>query len=85
MTRFGRVERWAWLLATLALTAFWISRSMWSAFDPGVIQDDARQHVFWMQRLVDPGLLKDDLFADYFASQAPPGYVATLPAVARVH
>ena len=45
------------------------------SFDPLVVQDDARQHVFWMQRLVDPSLLQDDLFADYFASQAPPGFV----------
>lgn len=45
------------------------------ALDAGVIQDDARQHVFWMQRLIDPSILRNDLFADYFASQAPPGYV----------
>jgi MFS family permease len=48
---------------------------MGAAFNADLIQDDARQHVFWMQRLVDPGLLQGDLFADYFASQAPPGYV----------
>ena len=47
----------------------------WPALDAHVVQDDARQHVFWMQRLVDPSLLRDDLYADYFASQAPPGYV----------
>jgi hypothetical protein len=29
-----------------------------------------------MQRLIDPSVLQNDLFADYFASQAPPGYVA---------
>ena len=40
-----------------------------------VVQDDARQHVFWMQRFVDPELLKDDLTADYFQSVAPLGYV----------
>ena len=40
--------------------------------------DDVSEYwiVDWMQRLVDPSLLRDDLFADYFASQAPPGYVA---------
>lgn len=48
---------------------------MGAAFGSDVIQDDARQHVFWMQRLVNPSLLRDDLYADYFASQAPPGYV----------
>ena len=65
--------RVAWLAAALVFVAFWMSRSLWPALDPNVVQDDARQHVFWMQRLVDPTLLQDDLFADYFASQAPAG------------
>lgn len=64
----------AWL-AALVFVAFWMARSLWPALGANVVQDDARQHVFWMQRLVDPSLLRDDLFADYFASQAPPGYV----------
>jgi hypothetical protein len=68
----------AWLIAALVFVAYWMSRSLWPALDPSVVQDDARQHVFWMQRLVDPTLLRDDLYADYFASQAPPGYVLIL-------
>lgn len=39
-----------------------------------VVQDDARQHVFWMQRFVDPALFPQDLIADYFQSVAPSGY-----------
>lgn len=39
-----------------------------------VVQDDARQHVFWMQRFLDPSLFPDDLIADYFQSVAPAGY-----------
>ncbi len=39
-----------------------------------VVQDDARQHVFWMQRFLDPGLFPNDLIADYFQSVAPAGY-----------
>ncbi len=39
-----------------------------------VIQDDARQHVFWMQRFTEPGLFPGDLIADYFQSVAPQGY-----------
>jgi len=38
------------------------------------IQDDARQHVFWLQRLGDRQLFHDDLIADYFSSVAPQGY-----------
>ena len=39
-----------------------------------IIQDDARQHIFWMQRFVDPGAFPGDLIADYFQSVAPYGY-----------
>jgi hypothetical protein len=39
-----------------------------------IIQDDARQHVFWMLRFLDPGLFPNDLTADYFQSVAPWGY-----------
>ena len=41
-----------------------------------LVQDDARQHVFWMQRFLDPDLLPNDLIADYFQSVAPAGYTA---------
>ncbi|MDY7021454.1 MAG: hypothetical protein SWJ54_08830 [Cyanobacteriota bacterium] len=42
----------------------------------GVIQDDARQHIFWMQRFLDPELFPNDLIANYFQSVAPAGYKA---------
>ena len=38
------------------------------------VQDDARQHVFWMSRFIDPQLFPHDLIADYFQSIAPLGY-----------
>jgi hypothetical protein len=38
------------------------------------IQDDARQHIFWMQRYIDPALFPNDYIADYFQSVAPWGY-----------
>ncbi|MDY6786081.1 MAG: hypothetical protein SW833_26630 [Cyanobacteriota bacterium] len=41
-----------------------------------VIQDDARQHVFWMWRFIDPQLYPNNLMADYFQSVAQPGYAA---------
>ena len=43
-----------------------------------VVQDDARQHVFWMLRYLDPQLFPDDLIADYFQSVAPVGYYQNL-------
>ena len=45
------------------------------AFDSAyTVQDDARQHVFWLQRLNNPNLFNGDLIADYFSSVAPNGY-----------
>jgi len=41
-----------------------------------VVQDDARQYVFLMQRFADPQLLPNDLIADYYQSVTPPGYSA---------
>jgi hypothetical protein len=67
-------------------TRFWLGLSLLFAFVYGlwvwqqafgsefVVQDDARQHVFWMQRFVDPALFPQDLIADYFQSVAPTGY-----------
>jgi hypothetical protein len=39
-----------------------------------VIQDDARQHVFWTLRFLEADLFPNDLIADYFQSVAPIGY-----------
>ncbi|RMF22298.1 MAG: hypothetical protein D6756_10890 [Cyanobacteria bacterium J083] len=39
-----------------------------------MIQDDARQHVFWMLRFLDSNLFPQDIIADYFQSVAPWGY-----------
>lgn len=49
-----------------------------------VIQDDARQHIFWMQRFIDPELFSKNLIADYFQSIAPPGYKAFYQLLAAV-
>ncbi len=42
-----------------------------------IVADDAREHVFWMFRYLDPGLFPHDPIANYFQSLAPSGY-ATL-------
>lgn len=39
-----------------------------------IVQDDARQHVVWLQRYVDADLFTDDLIANYFSSLAPIGF-----------
>ncbi len=67
---------------------FWLSLSLgfalvcgWIAVKEGfsgewIVQDDARQHVFWMLRYLDPELYPNDLIADYFQSVAPVGYTS---------
>ena len=39
-----------------------------------IVQDDARSHVFWMARFLNPKLFPNDIIADYFQSVAPKGY-----------
>ena len=80
LTASGR--RWSdrrvivWYTLSMGLAAYYGYLVLQSAFSsPFVVQDDARQHVFWMQRFIDPGLLPSDFMADYFQSRAPVGYV----------
>ena len=64
-----------WLLLSLVVAAICPLLALQKAFSSEfVIQDDARQHVFWMSRFLDPGLFPGDLIADYFQSVAPWGY-----------
>ncbi len=41
---------------------------------PYTIQDDARQHIFWMQQFRDSELFSNDLIAEYFKSVSPWGF-----------
>lgn len=41
-----------------------------------IIQDDARLHIVWLQRLVDPELFPHDAIADYYAAIQPAGFKA---------
>ena len=66
-----------WLLLSLAFATLYGILFWRVAFaSPYAIQDDARQHVFWMWRYIDPTFFPDDLMADYFQSVAPVGYKA---------
>jgi hypothetical protein len=74
--------------ASPRLTLFWFSLSLTfsviysiivlqQAFDGEyVVQDDARKHIFWMRRFVDPELFPNDLIADFFQSVEPLGLTA---------
>jgi hypothetical protein len=64
-----------WLGLSLLFSIGYALLALQHAFTgPYVVQDDARQHVFWMQRFLDPELFPHDIIADYFESIAPLGY-----------
>jgi hypothetical protein len=66
---------WFWLILSLTVAALCAIPGLQEAFSSGyVIQDDARQHVFWLQRSLDPQLFPNDLIADYYKSVQPVGY-----------
>jgi len=54
-----------WFSLSLTFAAIYGILGLQEAFSSEyVVQDDARQHVFWMQRFFDPGLFPKDLIAD---------------------
>jgi hypothetical protein len=66
-----------WFGLSLIFAAFYGILGLQKAFRTEyIVQDDAREYVFWMQRFVDPHLLPHDLIADYFQSITPSGYAA---------
>lgn len=75
LTQQSKRHRRLWLTLSLALATVHGLLVLQQAFSSNyVIQDDARQHVFWMQRYLDNALFPNDLIADYFQAAAPPGY-----------
>lgn len=66
-----------WLMLSLVISTLYGTLALQFAFSSQyVVQDDARQHVFWMRRFLDPELFPNDIIADYFQSVAPLGYRA---------
>jgi len=64
-----------WFSLSLLIAITYSLLALTEAFSSNyVVQDDARQHVFWMLRFIDPTLFPNDLIADYFQSVAPAGY-----------
>ncbi|HIK28820.1 MAG: hypothetical protein N3E45_12525 [Oscillatoriaceae bacterium SKW80] len=64
-----------WFSLSLTFAAIYGLMGLQQAFSAEyVVQDDARQHTFWMQRFVDGDLFPGDLIANYFQTVAPTGY-----------
>nr|WP_263012202.1 hypothetical protein [Laspinema sp. D2d] len=74
-----------WFSLSLTVAVIYGIGGLQQAFSADlVVQDDARQHVFWMQRFLEPGLFPNDLIADYFQSVAPAGYALFYRVMAAV-
>ena len=74
-----------WLGMSLMITLIYGFLGLQQAFSGEyVVQDDARQHVFWMQRFLDPDLFPQDWIANYFQSVAPTGYTNLYRAAANL-
>ncbi|MDX2212728.1 MAG: hypothetical protein SFY66_05505 [Oculatellaceae cyanobacterium bins.114] len=64
-----------WFILSFIPTLYFGGLGLWNAFSRDyIVQDDVRQHVFWMERFIDPGLFPNDLIANYFQAVAPVGY-----------
>ncbi len=64
-----------WFSLSLTFAAIYGLMGLQQAFSAEyVVQDDARQHTFWMQRFLDRDLFPGDLIANYFQAVAPTGY-----------
>ncbi|MBE9149530.1 hypothetical protein IQ257_13700 [Coleofasciculus sp. LEGE 07092] len=71
----SKLQRIFWLALSLMFAVIYSSLALQQAFSADyVVQDDARQHVFWMQRFLDSQLFPNDRIADYFQSVVPVGY-----------
>jgi len=68
-------QKYLWLALSLLIAISYSLLALQQAFSEDyVVQDDARQHVFWMLRFLDSSFFPNDLIADYFQSVAPAGY-----------
>lgn len=67
-------ETWRWLLAVMLYAAVCAGFALHQSLPRLAFADDAREHVFWMFRYINPHLFPHDSSADYFQSLAPGGY-----------
>jgi hypothetical protein len=75
----------SWLSLGLFWTVIYALLALQQAFASDyVVQDDARQHIFWMSRFLDPELFNNDLIADYYESVSPWGVKTLYQGVAML-
>jgi hypothetical protein len=70
-----RNSRWLWLLISFSIPLYFGAVTLLHCWNqPACVQDDARQHVAFLSRFLDPQLFLNDPIADYFQAVAPAGY-----------
>ncbi|MEQ9233717.1 hypothetical protein [Coleofasciculus sp. E2-BRE-01] len=73
--KVSRTQKVFWLSLSLTFAAIYAYPALQEVLSHDyIVQDDARQHVFWMRRFLDSQVFPGDLIADYFQSVAPWGY-----------
>lgn len=79
-------ERPAILFLLMTAVFFWAAKYHPFVSSPRVIDDDARQHVYWTYTFQDAALFRGDLLTDFASSPqvAPPGYQALYYVGARL-
>ena len=64
-----------WLIPSIFFALYFALISLNYAFrQEYLIQDDARIHIVWLQRFLDPELFPKDFLADYFTYFLPWGF-----------
>lgn len=64
-----------WLTLSVAVACYFGGITLlYATHQPYIVQDDARQHVVWLQQWIDPRLFPNDWIANYFKTVAPLGF-----------
>ena len=75
---------WIWLILSLCVPLYFGGLTLLhQANHAYIVQDDARQHVVYLARFLNPQQFPNDLIADYFTAIAPVGYKAIYWAAAQ--
>ena len=78
-------NRYLWLGISLLFTLYYGIISYHHGFSQDyIVQDDVRQHIVWLQRLIDPELFTNDFIADYFENLALLGFITLYTWAAKI-
>jgi hypothetical protein len=73
-----RRKSWLWLGVSVFVSLYFGIISLGYALSQDyLIQDDARLHIVWLQKFINPQLFNHDLIADYYQAIAS-GIVLTI-------